>query len=67
MRLPAPEERAAILEAPNPSRVAIRLETGSLGPDRCAMMDWDSEVALAALHESGYLEHCRRYAPAKDG
>jgi len=47
--------------------VAIRLETGSLGPDRCAMMDWDSAVALAGLHESGYLEHCRRYALAKDG
>ena len=23
---------------------------------------WDGVVALAARHEQGYLEHCRRYA-----
>jgi uncharacterized protein (DUF2252 family) len=25
---------------------------------------WESVVALAGSHESGYLDHCRRYALA---
>ena len=40
-----------------------------LDADRRGMIDapswlWESLVALAGLHEAGYLEHCRRYAMA---
>lgn len=40
-----------------------------LAADRKAALDapswlWESVVSLAASHEAGYLEHCRRYALA---
>lgn len=41
----------------------------ALDTDRRGMIDapswlWESVVALAGRHETGYLEHCRRYALA---
>ncbi len=44
---------------------AATLDSGRSGSIDAPSWLWDSIVALAGRHETGYLEHCRRFADGK--
>lgn len=51
------------MDAPTGAALRDEVSTGESGSDAPTWL-WSSVVELAARHEVGYLEHCRRHALA---